>query len=91
VVPAPRGDEPKVAVDRGHDLSSLAGWTGGDVRYVPRAVHAEATVAALVTELRHQYFFAIESSSLAGNHRLDVRSRRKELNVRARAGYVSGS
>jgi Ca-activated chloride channel family protein len=89
VVPPPHAHEPKVATERGHDLSSLAGWTGGDVRYVPRARHAEAAVALLVSELRHQYFFAIESSTLAGNHRIDVRARKKELNVRARSGYLS--
>ena len=89
VVPAPRADEPKVTTDRGHDLSSLAGWTGGDVRYVPRAIHAEVAVGTLITELRHQYFFAIESSALAGNHRIDVKARRKELIVRARSGYLT--
>ena len=89
VVPAPRAEEPKITAERGHDLSSLAGWTGGDVRYVPRAVDAEAAVATLITELRHQYFFAIESSAMAGNHRIDVKARRKELNVRARSGYVT--
>ena len=88
VVPAPRTDAPKVATDRGHDLSSLAGWTGGDVRYVPRAPHAEAAVATLISELRHQYFFAIESSAMAGNHRIDVKARRNGLNVRARSGYL---
>jgi Ca-activated chloride channel homolog len=89
VVPAPHADEPKVTTDRGHDLSSLAGWTGGDVRYVPRAPHAGAAVAALVSELRHQYFFAIESSAMAGNHRIDVRTRRNGLNIRARSGYLT--
>ena len=89
VVPAPRPEEPKATVDRGHDLTSLAGWTGGDVRYVPREQHAGAAVATLVSELRHQYFFAIESSALAGNHRIDVRARRKELSVRARSGYLT--
>jgi Ca-activated chloride channel homolog len=89
VVPAPHADEPKAATERGHDLASLAGWTGGDVRYVPRAPHAETAVAALLSELRHQYFFAIESSTLAGNHRIDVKARRKELNIRARSGYLA--
>ena len=89
VVPAPRPDEPTVMTDRGHDLSSLAGWTGGDVRYVPRAEHAVAAVATLISELRHQYFFAIESSALAGNHRIDVRARRGGLIVRARSGYLA--
>ena len=89
VVPAPRAEEPQVTVERGHDLSSLAGWTGGDVRYVPRAASAAPAVATLITELRHQYFFAIESSAMVGNHRIDVRARRKELSVRARSGYLA--
>ena len=89
VVPAPHADEPKSLTDRGHDLASLAGWTGGDVRYVPGMLHAETAVAALMSELRHQYFFAIESSAMAGNYRIDVRARRNGLNVRARSGYLA--
>ncbi len=84
----PREDESKATSSRGHDVSSLASWTGGDVLYVPRAQNAEAAVTTLLAELRQQYFFAIESSALAGNHRIDVRARRKELNVRARSGYL---
>lgn len=88
----PQGDQSRVTSGRGHDLSSLAGWTGGDVLYVPRARHAGAAVATLLAELRQQYFFAIESSTLSGTHQIAVRARRKELNVRARTGYlVTGS
>ena len=88
----PHGDHSRVTSDRRHDLSSLAGWTGGDVLYVPRAPNAEAALTTLLAELRHQYFFAIESSMLTGSHSIDVRARRKELSVRARSGYlVTGS
>lgn len=84
----PRDDASNARSSQGSGVSSLAGSTGGDVLYVPRARYAEAAVATLIAELRQQYFIAIESSALAGSHRIDVRARRKELNVRARSGYM---
>ena len=43
----------------------------------------------LMAELRHQYFFAIESAALSGHYSIDVRTRRRGLSVRARSGYVA--
>jgi hypothetical protein len=42
-----------------------------------------------MSELRHQYFLAIESTSATGWRRLDVTTRRQNLTVRARSGYFA--
>jgi len=43
-----------------------------------------------VTELRQQYFLAIQSdSTTSGWHRIDVKTRRRDLTVRARMGYFA--
>jgi Ca-activated chloride channel family protein len=77
--------------DEEGDLAYLANWTGGDVRYVVSPAHAEKTATALVAELRHQYFLAIESAAATGWHRLDVRTARRGLTVRTRSGYFARS
>ena len=42
-----------------------------------------------MAELRQQYFLAIESSATAGWYRLDVSTKRRDLNVRTRSGYFA--
>ena len=71
------------------DLSYLARWTGGDVSRVGSAADSGRPVEALISELRQQYFLAIESASVSGWYRLDVKTKRKGLTVRARAGYFA--
>jgi hypothetical protein len=44
----------------------------------------------IVNELRHQYLFAFESSGNPGWHPLVVRTRDRDLIVRARSGYIAG-
>jgi VWFA-related protein len=87
--PAPSRTETTAATDA--DLSNLAYWTGGDLRWVARSESAVAAVSALMAELRQQYFLAIESAVDDGWYRLDVRTRRKGLTVRARSGYFTTS
>jgi Ca-activated chloride channel family protein len=70
-------------------LSELAYWTGGTLTFVSAPAHASVGIRDLVTELRQQYLLAIESSDEAGWHRLQVRTRRRGLTVRTRAGYFS--
>ena len=72
------------------DLLDLATWTGGDM-FVASSP-AERTVAAreIVDELRHQYLLAFESTGRPGWHPLVVRTRGKDLIVRARSGYIAG-
>ena len=71
------------------DLSDLASWTGGDLRHAATPGQADTAVAALMAELRQQYFLAIESSPSSGWYRLDVTTTRRNLTVRTRSGYFA--
>jgi VWFA-related protein len=72
------------------DLADLAHWTGGE--FFATSATAETGVAArqIVDELRHQYLIAFESASRPGWHPLEVRTRNRQLVVRARGGYTAG-
>jgi VWFA-related protein len=72
-------------------LSNLAYWTGGTLLMVSTPAHASQAARELITELRHQYLIAFESAKEPGWYELDVRTRRRELTVRARSGYFSQS
>jgi VWFA-related protein len=72
-------------------LMDLARATGGDFFYAATPAEQELAVARVVDELRHQYFFAFEPSSIDGLHRLDIRTRNPELKVRSRQWYSTGS
>jgi len=69
-------------------LGDLARWTGGEIM-VPVS-NAEVTEISkqIVSELRQQYLIAFEPSGQPGWHPLDVRTRRTDLVVRARSGYL---
>jgi len=71
------------------NLADLAFWTGGDFRVAGSAEQVERTIDQLMSELRQQYFLAIESSAASGWYRLDVQTRRRDLTVRTRSGYFS--
>jgi hypothetical protein len=61
--------------------------TGGEQ---VRAANPEQLTAALETllgEMRQQYFLAIDASTKPGWHRLEVKTRKRGLTVRARSGY----
>jgi hypothetical protein len=70
-------------------LSNLASWTGGELMMVSAPAHASQAARDLITELRHQYLLAFESAKEPGWYELDVRTRRRELTVRARSGYFA--
>ena len=72
-------------------LMDLARATGGDFFYTATGADQELAVARVVDELRHQYFFAFEPSSIDGLHRLEIRTRNPELKVRSRQWYSTGS
>ena len=76
-----------VTDDVGGDLANLAYWTGGDLVYVSALEQAYLMTRELVATMRQQYFLAIESSAVAGWHRLEVRTTRPGLMVRSRSGY----
>lgn len=71
-------------------LSNLAYWTGGDVFMVSTIADRSVMARKLVDELRHQFLIAFESSSVPGWHPLTIRTRDKDLTVRARSGYIAG-
>jgi Ca-activated chloride channel homolog len=72
-------------------LSNLAYWTGGTLFMVSAPAHASQAARDLISELRHQYLLAFEAAKEPGWYELDVRTRRRELTVRARSGYFSQS
>jgi Ca-activated chloride channel homolog len=70
-------------------LSDLARWTGGAHIRAHTSDQLDNTLAALMTELRQLYFLAIESATTAGWHKLEVKTKRQNLKVRARSGYLA--
>jgi len=71
-------------------LADLARWTGGDMRISSTLTHTEEALYDLFTELRHQYLITFEPGARPGWHPLEIRTRKKNLVVRARSGYMSG-
>ena len=85
----PAGLKGRAAFEPTGPLSNLSYWTGGTMFTV--TTDAEASVAArtLLAELRHQYLMAIEAANTPGWRPIDVKTKRRELNVRARTGYYA--
>jgi VWFA-related protein len=71
-------------------LADLARWTGGDMRVTSTSAHISVAVQDLFTELRHQYLISFEPGNRPGWHPLEIRTRKKDLVVHARGGYLSG-
>ena len=71
-------------------LSNLSHWTGGQVFVVSTIVDRSVMARQLIEELRHQYLIAFESSAAPGWHPLEIRMNNRDLNVRARSGYIAG-
>lgn len=72
-------------------LSDLADWTGGSIFIASTPSHYSVAARRLLDELRHQYLIAFEASPSAGWRRLEIRTRDRDLIVRARSGYVAGN
>jgi VWFA-related protein len=70
-------------------LVDLARWTGGDTHFASVPSHTSVAVQSLMSELRHQYLITFEPGARAGWHPLEVRTRKKNLIVHARGGYVA--
>ena len=70
-------------------LGNLAYWTGGDMLVATTPAETSKAARQFVVELRHQYLLAFESSTQAGWHRLSVLTRKRDLQVRARSGYIA--
>jgi VWFA-related protein len=71
-------------------LADLARWTGGDMRIASITAHTEEALQDLFHELRHQYLITFEPGIRSGWHPLEIRTRKKNLVVHARSGYMSG-
>jgi Ca-activated chloride channel family protein len=71
-------------------LADLATWTGGHVFVASTPGARSASARQIADELRHQYLIAFESSGKPGWHPLVVRTRHRDLIVRARSGYIAG-
>jgi hypothetical protein len=70
-------------------LGNLATWTGGELMLVSAPAEASLAARELITELRHQYLIAFESSKDPGWYALDVKTRNRDFTVRARSGYFA--
>ena len=70
-------------------LTDLARWTGGDQVNAATPEQLQKAVETLVSEMRQQYFLAIDSSTTAGWHRIEIKSRKRGLTIRARSGYIA--
>ena len=72
-------------------LRTLAQWTGGDLFVTSAPAHESVAARQIVDELRHQYVLAFAASPAKGWHALNVRTRDRDLTVRARRGYTAGT
>jgi Ca-activated chloride channel family protein len=69
-------------------LGDLARWTGGEIFAAIGPAATSQAARQIVTELRHQYLIAFEPSTEPGWHPITLRTRDKNLTVRARSGYI---
>ena len=72
-------------------LTNLARWTGGEQVQATTPEQIEAAVTTLLSEMRQQYFLAIDASLKPGWHRLEVKTRKRGLTIRARSGYIAAT
>jgi len=71
-------------------LSALARWTGGHLFVTSAPAHESIAARQIVDELRHQYVLAFSASAAPGWRPLDVKTKDRDLTVRARSGYTAG-
>ena len=72
-------------------LVDLARWTGGEFFVATNTRRATESIQQFIDELRHQYVLAFEPSETDGWRRVEIRTRRPGLVVRARSWYRSGT
>jgi hypothetical protein len=72
-------------------LRALARWTGGEMFVTSSPAHESVAARQIVDELRHQYVLAFNASPAKGWHPLDVKTKDRDLTVRARSGYTAGA
>jgi VWFA-related protein len=69
-------------------LADLAHWTGGEIFAALGPSKNSQAARQIVEELRQQYLIVFEPDTRPGWHPIDIRTRQKDLIVRARSGYV---
>jgi hypothetical protein len=69
-------------------LANLAHWTGGEIHVGVGPLQTSQAARQIVTELRQQYLIAFEPGRQTGWHPIELRTRNRDLVVRARSGYV---
>jgi VWFA-related protein len=72
-------------------VEDLANWTGGAFFYTSAPSDTSRAARQVVEELREQYVIAFEPVSAKGWRPLEVKTRDKSFNVRARSGYLAGN
>ena len=72
-------------------LADLARWTGGEMAVSSDLEDATQALAELMGNLRHQYVISFEPGARPGWHPIEIRTRKKNLTVHARSGYLAGS
>jgi VWFA-related protein len=72
-------------------LGDLARWTGGGIYLSTTPAMTSQAAQEIVSDLRHQYFMSFEPDVRPGWHPIEVKTRQKDLVVRARSGYLARS
>ena len=72
-------------------LADLARWTGGEMAIASELEDSTKALRELMGNLRHQYLLSFEPGARPGWHPLEIRTRKKNLIVHARSGYLAGS
>jgi VWFA-related protein len=72
-------------------LRDLARATGGELFVTSAPAHENIAARVIVDEMRHQYVLAFGATAGSGWHALSVKTKNKDLVVRARSGYRAGA
>jgi Ca-activated chloride channel family protein len=71
-------------------LGDLSRWTGGEMAVVSGLEDSTKALRELMGNLRHQYLISFEPGARPGWHPLEIRTRKRNLTVHARSGYLTG-
>ena len=86
----PRGNaRARVQLESG-TIEDLAVWTGGAFFFTSTPADTSLAARQVIEELREQYVIAFEPVAGTGWRPLEIRTRDKDLIVRARSGYFAG-
>jgi Ca-activated chloride channel family protein len=77
-----------LAEQRDGMLGNLARWTGGEILLPIGGEELGASTKQIVQELRQSYLLAFEAGREPGWHPLELKTKKTELVVRARSGYM---